>query len=266
MSARNLQIRIRPANSRLAFTLVELLVVMTVIALLYLCAAPAMQQFAKAGRFTKAIYGISDALREARAYAIAKNTYVFVGIAETDESFSPLAASQKTRAENSGGGRVTIFSAASNDGTRIYDPASEDIATSWQTAVREGRRLVAIGKLRSFDGARLTGQLPRVGGLSRPTVYSPDDRIGSMYRDAATPLNYPLESANDASRQQYTFTRVIEFDPRGCPHVVYSANADTLAQYLEIGLGEWVPNGATNGNVAAIQIDGLSGAVTVYRP
>jgi len=88
---------------------------------------------------------------------------------------------------------------------------------------------------------------------------------------------------------QYTFTQVIEFDPQGSARILAgstqgSAAAGTVSQtsipyFIEIGLE--VANGATAnpaptveqasgttspGQIAAIQVDGMTGATHIYRP
>ena len=68
------------------------------------------------------------------------------------------------------------------------------------------------------------------------------------------------------------FTKVIEFDPEG--EVLYqgAVNAGGTVPELEIGLQPVHGNNggaapaAPKGNDAAIQIDGTTGAVTIYRP
>ena len=68
------------------FSLIELLVVMAIIGILAAVTIPAMNSIKGASNVTKAAYDIAGALEQARAYAMAKNTYVFVGIAEVDSS------------------------------------------------------------------------------------------------------------------------------------------------------------------------------------
>jgi hypothetical protein len=57
------------------------------------------------------------------------------------------------------------------------------------------------------------------------------------------------------------------FDPQGTVHLPASTTQSGLLQYLEIDLqesnGSTAPTAATN--VSAIQVDGLTGAVTIYR-
>ena len=92
------------------FTLVELLVVIAIIVLLSFLAIPAIQSLGKAGGFTKGVYDMADSLNLARSYAVAQNTYVYVGLTEVDVTQSPSASPQV----NSGiGGRVILAAVSS---------------------------------------------------------------------------------------------------------------------------------------------------------
>src|SRR5438046_8534154 len=64
------------------FTLIELLVVIGVIILLTVLLTPAFTNLKSAGDVTSAAYTIKGALDQARTYAIANNTYTYVGFYE----------------------------------------------------------------------------------------------------------------------------------------------------------------------------------------
>jgi hypothetical protein len=77
-------------------------------------------------------------------------------------------------------------------------------------------------------------------------------------------LTIPVGSANP----RVTLTKIIQFDPQGAVSVLGGG----LVSAIEIGLqpthGSTVPQPPANpntGNQAAIQIDGTTGAVTIYR-
>ena len=90
----------------------------------------------------KAAYDISGVIEQARSYAMANNTYVFVGLAEVDASNAESAAGQQ-----SGTGRVVLAAAGSKDGTRNF------AATN----------LVALSKIRRFDNLHLADAPPNSG-------------------------------------------------------------------------------------------------------
>src|SRR5213596_2668244 len=101
------------AQQRRAFTLLEMLVVMGIIAILMVLVAPAFTNLKSAGDVTNAVYGIQGLLDNARTYAKANNTYVFVGFAEADSSVDSSISPQVA-----GYGRVALAVVASKDGTR----------------------------------------------------------------------------------------------------------------------------------------------------
>src|SRR6266496_5456645 len=79
-----------------AFTLFELLIVIAIIAVLMVLIAPAFTSLKSAGDVTSATYGIKGLLENARTYAKANHTYVFVGFAEVDSSVDPSVSPQIT--------------------------------------------------------------------------------------------------------------------------------------------------------------------------
>jgi hypothetical protein len=68
---------------------------------------------------------------------------------------------------------------------------------------------------------------------------------------------------------QYTFSKVVEFDPEGVARFQSKSTFDaTVPSYIELPLlpthGATVPTLPTD--EAAIQIDGMTGVVQTYRP
>jgi hypothetical protein len=121
---------------------------------------------------------------------------------------------------------------------------------------------------------------PETGNMARPAVssyYNLSNVNGTSTTMFAWPLGTKLLNSNVPA--QYTFTNVIEFDPEGSARIISYNNTasypDAIPQYLEIGLqpmnGTLVPGPPGNqaigaGQIAAIQINGISGAVHIYRP
>jgi Tfp pilus assembly protein FimT len=86
-----------------AFTIVELLVVTGIIALLLVLVVPAFTNIKSAGDVTSGAYTIKGVLEQARSYAMANNTYTWVGFAGSIGT--PVT------------GQVSIAVIASTDGT-----------------------------------------------------------------------------------------------------------------------------------------------------
>jgi hypothetical protein len=136
-----------------------------------------------------------------------------------------------------------------------------------------------------------TSPMPASGGMARPPVSQYYDiPNANCYSGAgfAWPLGTYLSGGTPLA--QYYFNRngtynllpkVIEFDPQGSARIITtqpsstSALLDAIPQYIEIGLEP--SHGAVAaaapadqvhnpGQIAAIQIDGMSGAIRTYRP
>ena len=247
------------AQRRKAFTLLEMLVVMGIMALLMVLVAPAFTSLKSAGDVTDAAYTVKGVLDQARTYAKANNTFVWVGFKEVNVSNDASVTPQTT-----GTGRVAIAIVASKDGTRGYDVSNTNLPTPAWTSYNNGANLVAVGKLQHLENVHLAGTLTTSGNMARPSIQSNNYVIGSAPA-SVTPFDWPLGSALNAG--QYSFQKVINFDPQGVARIQYSTNSDTIAAYTEIDLQQ--THGTTvssTTNVVAIQIGGVGGSVTIYRP
>jgi len=76
-------------RGRDGFSLIEILVALGIVALLVTAAIPAFSNIGRAGGVTDAAYQISAAIELARAEAVARRTFVWLGLQPTDESGNP---------------------------------------------------------------------------------------------------------------------------------------------------------------------------------
>ena len=252
------------------FTLIELLVVVGIIALLFVLIAPAFTYMKSGSDFTNGVYGIQGVLENARTYAKANHTYVFVGFAEVDASADPSASPQ-----NAGNGRVAVAVVASKDGTGQFNYATSGQGADWTLNYNNGANLIAVGKLQRYENLHFlvnfgswpfSADHPNMGRSQPGTFYT----LG-IAPSSVTPFAWPLGSPQNSG--QYQFNKVIYFDPRGIARIAYSTNANEIVQVMEIDLqpthGTLVPPNPSNqevGNQAAIQVAPMSGEVRVYRP
>jgi len=250
-----------------AFTLVELLVVVGIIGLLLVLMAPAFTYVKGGTDVTSAAYTIQGVLDTARTYAKANNTFTWVGFAEVDSSVDPSVSPQVTTGP-APYGRVAIAIVASKDGTRGYDVTNTNLPSpsAW-TNYNNGANLVAVGKLQRLENVHLAGALTMAGNMARPGIPSNNYIIGTTPASpCVTPFDWPLGSALSAG--QYSFKKVINFDPQGVARIQYSTNTDTISQYTEVGLQQ--THGTTvdtnSPNVVAVQLGGVGGNVKIYRP
>jgi len=221
---------------QLAYSLIELLVVMGIIVLLSSLLIPAIGNFGTAGGFTSTVSSLSETLDQARAYAVSKRTFVYVGIGE-------FKASGPTDQGSAGTGRVALFAVASRDGSRISQ--TSDFATKTQS----------ISRLVCLQNVHLMRVSGTSGGLGRPA----DDSVKPLDSATIVSLNFPLSGT-----PRYNLTQCIEFSPQGMTKLFPST---ALPGFIEIGIaptkGDTV---LTTQNVAVVQLSGLTGRSIVYRP
>jgi Tfp pilus assembly protein FimT len=258
-------------------------------------AVPAFNAIRGGTDFTSELYEITGTIDQARAYAMSNNTFVLVGITEV----SGLQGSSVTP-QVSGTGRVAIAVIASKDGTRPYQALLDNahsntspniVSVSAASVTGSGGAYEAVTKLVTFANLHIvdlqSGVLPMAtsGGMVRPTVTDYYDIGNNLNCVSATPFAWPIGSQiNGTPAPQYSFGLrpgnygiVIEFDPEGSARIITSAGSngpllDAIPQQIELALQPARGSTVTpvlsqeNGQIAAIQIDGISGTVQIYRP
>jgi len=238
----------RKRNLR-GFSLVEMMVVLSIASILSLLVSAGFQSIMGTA-YDSETSDIANTLIRARAYAMANNTYVFVGIQEVD------ASKASTATQAAGTGRVGVTVVASNDGTRGYTTTAPGALTA--------TGLTVVSPLRHYDNLHLstTSGIANLPNASSGTSYN------AASSSSLTTFTWPLGSA---SPQYPTFGSngtIIQFNPQGEAQIVNSANTDSILQWIEI---DFIPShgsntsGSTTKNPATILIDGASGSVSTYR-
>ncbi len=231
-----------------AFTLIEMLVVMGIIAILMVLVAPAFTSLKSAGDVTGAAYTVKGALDQARTYAKANNTYTWVGFYEEDVS--------STTPASPGSGRLVMSIVASKDGTIPYDPGSPSQISA--------TKLIQVGKLTKIDNVHLWTHTDTPSGTgstfgTRPNVASAYCIGNSSPSNSTTPFQYPAGSP-------YTFMKAVQFSPGGEARI--NNNGNSVQTAAEIGLEPTHGNTAPislPANLVAIQLGGVGADVIVYR-
>jgi len=261
-----------PPNRKLrAFTLVELIVVIGIIVLLTGLAVPAFTSHKSAADLTKAADLITGSLAQARTYAMANNTYTWVGFYE--EAPGPAAATNTTP-PYPGKGRLILAVVAAKDGTsNCEDPASTTNARLPLIA----SRITQIGKLVKIEGVHMADIGRPVPGATAPAdANSIDARPDFPYTSNAPVFDYQNRISSDDTHspenqslypfvaQGYTFSKTLRFTPRGEAQI---NGTYTMRRIVEIGLrpahGALVD--ANNPNVIAIQFSAVGGNFRIYR-
>jgi prepilin-type N-terminal cleavage/methylation domain-containing protein len=222
------------------FTLVELLVVLALIAILGSILVLSISGTKSSRDLTNAAYTIQGVLEQARTASMASSTYTWVGFFEEDPA-NPGAA---------GTGQVVISVVASANGMNL-DTVGSPIPKLPSASLTQVAKLLKIPNLHL---AVLSATV-----VPRSSVPAVTYQVASANFVNTTSFLYPLSGAT-----QYTFSHIIQFNPQGDATRI----ADYPTQLMEIGLqpthGATVT--ATGSNFAAIQIAGIGGHVTTYRP
>lgn len=239
------------------------MVVIGLIVLLTTLLVPAFTKLKGSNDITNAAYTITGALEHARNYAIANNTYTWVGFYEEDAS---AAGPTDAPPPYPGCGRLLIATVASTDGTKIFD--NSDPAAPLPTM-----RIKQVGKLINIEGVHVTdiGAPPSPVPVPTPPPNSIEGRPDIPYTEGAPFSHFNRinsDSSNTArfvfSVQSYTFYKAVRFTPRGEANI---NGTYTIKHAAEIGLRPThgsVVDAATR-NVVAIQFSGISGNFQIYR-
>jgi type II secretory pathway pseudopilin PulG len=229
---------------------------MVVIAIMVVVAAfiaPAFTALKGACDVTSAAYTIKGVLDQARTYAMANNTYVWVGFYEENTTDT---APTSTTPPYLGKGRVLLAVVYSQDGTSTLAVSPPQ-----------------IGKLTKIEGIHLTdiGPPPSPTPLPTPEASSLAARSGLPYTSGSPSTDYQNRISSDDAHspfnftvQGYTFYKTIRFGPRGEANI---NSTYSLKNVAEIGLRP--THGTTVDtitlNVVAIQFSGVGGTVKIYR-
>ena len=265
-----------------AFTLLELLIVVGIIGLLLVLIAPAFTTIKGGTDVTSTAYTIKGVLDTARTYAKANDTYTWVGFYEEDVSQASVTPAPDPLCLGCVG-RLVMSIVASKDGTYIYDSN----ATGTENFI-DPTRVTQVGKLIKIDNIHLSlfelgtgsGDTFDARPSPAPRTDAPFSRFGELNSSPTAPttntkfpFQYPV--GNPAPAWQYLFRRTLQFSPTGECRI--NSTYD-VRRVVEVGLlqthGIATPpprsGGGTSfvtwdGNVAAVQITGFGGNVTIYR-
>jgi prepilin-type N-terminal cleavage/methylation domain-containing protein len=234
-----------------AFTLIELLIVVGIIAVLLVLIAPAFTTIKSGTDVTSAAYTIKGVLDTARTYAKANNTYAWVGFYEEDVS------QPSTSPASPGTGRLVMSTVASKDGTMLYTGNLSSPVTLDPTKLIQVEKLTKVENLDLQTFTVGSGTDDTFGG--RPAVASSASRIGGSTAPPSPSLTfyYPVGGS------QYPFQKVVQFNPRG--EAVITNSNYIMAPVSEVGVQPTHGTTLDSTNPVAIQFTGFGGSVKIYR-
>ncbi|MCE0496840.1 MAG: prepilin-type N-terminal cleavage/methylation domain-containing protein [Methylacidiphilales bacterium] len=230
--------RLHPQQTRRvrAFTLLELLVVLAIMAILVGGSVLTMQGINNSEKFAKALNEISEILEQGRAYAVAQDTYVWVVLYENIPA-------------NNGPRDVYVGAFASNDGTDPFNWSGSVTMPSPGTV--GSTTLSQIIRLYHYTGLHLqTTTLPDAPSNPNYPATAPVFQI-----TAQSPLG-PVALSNSSSVYW-----VIQFTPTGAAH--NGANPiDSIWFGMQPSLSQTIFD---THNIASMTVSGLTGLTTTYR-
>jgi prepilin-type N-terminal cleavage/methylation domain-containing protein len=258
------------------FTLVELLTVLAIMTILSVLVVSGLQS-AFGTAFGSEASDIASTFMRARAYAIANNTYVYVGFTEVNVS-TPATTSPQT----TGNGRIAVAIYATNDGSRGYDPTTTGATPAAPITLPQ----TSVAPLRHFENihrvALSATSITTFSSTSSYPITSITQSTSNSFYDLAVSTGTSGNSTNSQTAltmtwppggtAQYTFGgtnagSIIQFNPQGEAQIFTNSNTDSYYEWIEVDLvpshGSTVP--VSTPNQRSILIDGASGSVSIFR-
>jgi prepilin-type N-terminal cleavage/methylation domain-containing protein len=232
--------RLHRSSSAGGFTLIELLCVVGIMTLCGVLAAPTLSLVGASG-FNKSTARASELLEEARAYAVAHNTYTWVAF------YTDSATASKP-------GTVYVALLASQDGTsEIVSGATFGSYSDWPQGINASpsaancqliQKIEAFSQVGFADGGTYTiPSVPTTNAVTNPATSTP-----------SFSLAIPGLGAQN-------FNRAIQFTPSGEAKV-----QAVVVPAIEFDLYSLHGTTASKNMAAVMRINGYTGQARVYLP
>jgi prepilin-type N-terminal cleavage/methylation domain-containing protein len=217
-------------SSKRAFTLTEMLVVLAIMTIITAIGVPSLFSVTNSGKMNESTSDLAGILEQARQYAAAQNTYVWVAL-------------QPQTVNNVDVLNVAVV--ASNDGT---DPGVYGNVPSSAFQI--------VTRIRTFQHLQLktagTFTISQLASLPASPTAGPANNLSST----AT-FNIRMPGAGGTT----PFTQSIEFTPSG-----EARNTTSPIDFIEIGLEPASTTSSPNpSNAAVLRVNGITGLTAVYR-
>jgi prepilin-type N-terminal cleavage/methylation domain-containing protein len=231
------------STPRRGFSLVELLVVMTIIAILIAVASPLIPSLLRANQLDSSVNTLSGVLEEAREAATSANTYVWV-------AFTNVSATSPQKG-------IWVATLQSNDGTETNINTGTPTAPVWASITvpsAAASNIQAHSKLQNLVGVQIANAAPSFSPLPSALVAKAPSSSTTSLASVTWTLN---NLASSGAPNDVSFKYAIEFSPDGEAHVP-SWNSN-----IQFGLYPSIGSNYTNS--VLFNISRLTGKATVYR-
>jgi len=229
-----------PCNVRSrGFSLIELLVVVSIMSIVASFAMVAFNNMSKSTDFTADINGVTQGIEQARAAAMAGNTYVWIG-------FIQLSAA--TPGNVDGIDEVLMAAVYGKNGQ------STDLAAGHYTPLFGPKTLKSLDLVKPpFDASVLQSAGRQAADDLSASQLDPNpancqfsQTVGSKKVNGKTPV----------------FTELLQFNPLGEARI-----KSTSSNWIEIGMESWPWSKSPdlNPKIAIVQVSGFSGKVRIFR-
>jgi prepilin-type N-terminal cleavage/methylation domain-containing protein len=229
------------------FTLVELMIVISIMMLLMSFAAPTMSGILKGKKTDQAIGALTAVFENARMEAVVQNTYLWVGLMNKKSSGTPSTPS--------GQDEVWVMTFKGKMGEK---------------RLTGDNRVIPAASLRRLEGVSILdlGSLPQLVSEKVSTQTNETASFGDFIK--SPPSSVSVAWVGNSETGSMEFNQLILFTPRG-EALLENGLPDTLPKpvpYVAMGLGKTVDGavGKTDKDLAAILIGGFNGRVGVVRP
>lgn len=224
------------------FSILELLTVISVVSLLSVVTVPALSGVVMGGKDRQALIAVSGALEKARDYAVAKNSFVYVGFTQPNAE-----------------GKIFVGIFGANDGSTggVSDLNKPGAALTISDARDAGGKpLVLLDRVSWIEQTQIADQVPSGSALAGNTALG--NRPSFLSSGGGASFRYDSRTYGDL-----TFDRVLRFSPTG-----EAKTSELLPESVQIVLVPTRGEGDITNPTAAsvVQVAGLTGQVAVFRP
>jgi len=217
-------------STKAGFSIIELLVVMAISTMLAALAIPAVNTLQSSGNINNISDSLNGVLENARATAMAHNTYVWVGILR-------VAASDTSNAEHLD---KVVVSAVSSVYGEMSDLTSGSV-----------RPIMPPRELKNVSLTQVPSEALSESGRETSGV---DDISSSNLSSGSGGASFKQRACGT----ERAFSQLIQFSPSGEARV-----KRTASRWIEIGLQ---PATGNQTNKVVVQINGLTGQMRTFRP